>query len=69
MIWPFYDGGKLVGEDVWGPAPSKAELIKLRPTEVLTTGEPVRQLSQLIEWLPSFDEAMMKKGRAAGADR
>ena len=27
MIWPYDDRGRLVGEDVWEPDPSKAELI------------------------------------------
>jgi len=69
MIWPYYDRGRLVGEDVWEPDPSKAELIKLSPSEILTTGEAARQLSPLIQLLPSFDEVVLKKRRAAGADR
>jgi hypothetical protein len=68
-IWHYYDGAKLVGEDVWEPDPSKAKLIKVGPTEVLTTGQAARQLSSLIELLPSFDAVMLTKGRPAGADR
>lgn len=69
MIWPYDDRGRLVGEDVWVPDPSKAKLIKLGPIEVLTTRAAARQLSPLIELLPSFDAVMAKKGRAAGTDR
>jgi hypothetical protein len=59
MIWPFDDRGRLIGEDIWEPEPSKAELIKLDPAEVLTTEESARLLAPLIKSLPSFDEMVL----------
>jgi hypothetical protein len=65
MIWPYDDRGRLVGEDVWEPEPEKAELIKLDPSEVLTTAEAAKLLNPLIKPLPSFDEMVLGKGHAA----
>jgi hypothetical protein len=64
MVWPYDDRGRLIGEDVWEPEPSKAELIKLDPTDVLTTEESAKLLAPLIKPLPSFDEVVLGK-RAA----
>ena len=61
MVWPYDDQGRLIGEDVWEPEPDKGELIKLAPSEVLTTEEAARLLNPLIKPLPSFDEAVMGK--------
>jgi hypothetical protein len=66
MIWPYDDRCRLIGEDVWEPEPSKAELIKLDPADVLTTEESAKLLAPLIKPLPSFDEVVLGKGRAAG---
>ena len=59
MVWPYDDRGRLIGEDVWEPEPSKAELIKLVPTDVLTTEESAKLLAPLIKPLPSFDEVVL----------
>jgi hypothetical protein len=69
MVWPCDVRGRLVGEDIWEPDPSKAELIELGPTEVLTTSQAACQLSPLIKLLASFDEVVQKKRRAHSADR
>jgi hypothetical protein len=37
----------------FGPEPEKAELIKLEPSEVLTTAEAAKLLNPLIKPLPS----------------
>jgi hypothetical protein len=58
MIWPYDDQGRLVGEDVWEVDPSKAELIKLDPAEVMTVQEAAEKLNPLIKPLPSFDQAV-----------
>lgn len=65
MIWPYDDQGRLIGEDVWEPEPSEAELFKLDPADVLTTEESGKLLSPLIKPLPSFDEMVL--GKKAGA--
>jgi hypothetical protein len=65
MIWPYEDRGRLVGEDVWEPEPAKAELIKLDPSEVLTTAQAAKLLNPLIKPLPSFDEMVLGKSHAA----
>jgi hypothetical protein len=55
MIWPYDDHGRLLGENLWEPEPSKAEIIKLAPADVLTTQEAGRLLAPYIKPLPSFD--------------
>jgi hypothetical protein len=61
MIWPYDDRGRLIGEDVWEPEPSKAELFKLDPADVLTTEQSAKLLAPLIRPLPSFDEVVLGK--------
>jgi hypothetical protein len=61
MVWPYDDRGRLVGEDVWEPEPSKAEIFKLAPADVLTTEESAKLLAPLIKPLPSFDEMVLGK--------
>jgi hypothetical protein len=63
MVWPYDDRGRLVGEDVWEPEPG--ELIKLDPSEVLTTAEAAKLLNPLIKPLPSFDEMVLGRSTAA----
>ena len=63
-LWPYDDRGRLVREDVFEPDPSKAEIIKLDPADVLTTAEAARRLAPLIKPLPSFDEMVL--GKAPG---
>jgi hypothetical protein len=58
MVWPFDDRGRLVGEDVWEPQPTRAELFKLDPAAVLTT-EQARKLL--------FDEFVFSKKASATA--
>ena len=61
MVWPYDDRGRLIGEDVWEPEPSKAELRKLDPADVLTTEASGKLLAPLIKPLPSFDEVVLGK--------
>jgi hypothetical protein len=53
MIWPYDDECRLVGEDVYEPDPSKAEIIKLDPGDVLTAEEFGRRLASLIKPHPT----------------
>ena len=66
MVWPYDDRGRLIGEDVWEPEPSKAELFKLDPADVVTTEQAEKLLSPLIKPLPSFDEYVLGKSATAG---
>jgi len=59
MIWPYDDRGRLLGEDQWEPEPSKAEIFKLDPADVLTTEQSAKLLAPLIKPLPSFDELVL----------
>lgn len=59
MIWPYDDRGRLMGEDVYEPEPSKGELLKLDPADVLTTEESGKLLAPFIKPLPSFDEVVL----------
>jgi hypothetical protein len=59
MIWPYDDRGRLLGEDVWEVDPSKAEIIKLDPADVITPQEAAEKLAPLIKPLPSFDEMVL----------
>ena len=65
MVWPYDDRGRLIGEDVWEPEPSKAEIIHLDPADVLTTEASAKLLNPLIKPLPSFDEMVLGKSHAA----
>jgi hypothetical protein len=65
MIWPYDDRGRLIGEDVWEPDPDKATIVKLDPTDVLTTPQSAKALAPLIKPLPSFDDTVLgRKGTA-----
>jgi hypothetical protein len=59
MIWPYDDRGRMIGEDVWEVDPSKAEITKLDPADVMTTEEAADKLNSLIKPLPSFDEEVL----------
>jgi hypothetical protein len=59
MFWPYDDRGRLIGEDVWEVDPSKAEIIKLDPADVITPQEAAEKLNPLIKPLPSFDEVVL----------
>ena len=61
MIWPYDDRGRLIGEHVWEPDPSKAELTKLAPEDVVTTEQAGKLLAPFIKPLPSFDEMVLGK--------
>jgi len=61
MVWLYDERGRLLGEDVWEPDPSKAELIRLDPADVLTTEESGKLLAPLIKPLPSFDETVPRR--------
>jgi len=65
MVWPYDDRGRLVGEDVWEPEPSKAEITKLAPADVLTTEQAAKLLAPFIKPLPSFDEYVLGKKSVA----
>jgi hypothetical protein len=67
MIWPYDDRGRLVGEDVWEPEPSKAELFKLDPEDVLTSEQSGKLLAPFIKPLPSFDQVVLGKKPGAAA--
>jgi hypothetical protein len=64
MIWPYDDRGRLMGEDVWEPDPSKAEITKLDPADVVTSEQAAKALAPLIKPLPSFDEMVLGKKSA-----
>jgi hypothetical protein len=59
MFWPYDDRGRMVGEDVWEVDPSKAEITKLDPADVMTVEEAAEKLNPLIKPLPSFDEEVL----------
>jgi hypothetical protein len=61
MIWPYDDRGRLIGENLWEPEPRKAEIVKLAPTDVLTTQEAGRLLAPFIKPLPSFNEMLANR--------
>lgn len=63
-IWPYDDRGRLLREDVMEPDPSKAEIIKLDPSDVMTTAQAAKLLAPLIKPLPSFDEMVLGKAAA-----
>jgi hypothetical protein len=60
MIWPYDDRGRMIGEDVWEVDPSKAEITKLDPADVMTVEEAAEKLNPLIKPLPSFDEEVLQ---------
>jgi hypothetical protein len=60
MVWPYDDRGRMTGEDVWEADPSKAEITKLDPADIMTTEEAAEKLDRLIKPLPSFDEEVMQ---------
>ena len=64
MVWPYDDRGRLLGEYVWEPEPSKAEIFKLDPADVLTSEQSGKLLAPFIKPLPSYDE--MVRGKKAG---
>src|SRR6516165_9730758 len=66
MIWRYDARGHLLGEDIWEPDPSKAEITKLAPSDVLTTKEAGRLLAPYIVPLPSFD-TMLARSQATSA--
>jgi hypothetical protein len=55
MIWRYDERGRLLGEDIWEPDPSNAEITKLAPTDVLTTKEAGRLLAPYILPLPPLE--------------
>ena len=67
MIWPYDERGRLLGEYQWEPEPSKAEIFKLAPEDVLTSEESGKLLAPYIKPLPSFDEMVLGKKAAAGS--
>jgi len=60
MIWPYDDRGRMIGEDVWEVDPSKAEITKLDPADVMTVEEAAGKLNPLIKPLPSFEEEVLQ---------
>ena len=63
-IWPYDDRGRLMREDVMEPDPSKAQIVKLDPADVLTTAQAAKLLAPLIQPLPSFDQMVLGKAAA-----
>jgi hypothetical protein len=62
MIWRYDKRGRLLGEDIWEPDPSKAEITKLAPSDVLTTKEAGRLLAPYILPLPPVDMMLGRPG-------
>jgi len=54
MIWHYDDQGRLIGEDVWEVDPTKAEIIKLDPKDVVTVEQAAKLLKPLIKPLGKF---------------
>jgi hypothetical protein len=67
MVWPYDDRGRLLGEYQWEPEPSKAEIYKLNPADVVSSEESAKLLAPLIKPLPSFDEMVLGKRPTAAA--
>ena len=67
MVWPYDDRGRLLGEYQWEPEPSKAEIFKLAPEDVLTTEESGKLLAPFIKPLPSYDEMVLGKRSVSAA--
>jgi len=67
MVWPYDHRGRLLGEYQWEPEPSKAEIFKLAPEDVLTSEESGRLLAPFIKPLPNFDEFVLGKSATATA--
>ena len=55
MIWPYDDGGRLIGEDVWEYDDSVREFIPLDPIDVLTAEQSGKLLAPLIKPLPTHN--------------
>ena len=53
MIWPYDDGGRMIGEDVWEYDDADRDVIKLDPAEVVTVEQAARLLDPLIKPLSS----------------
>ena len=60
-FWPYDDRGRLMREDILEPDRSKAEVIKLDPSDVLTAKRASELLAPLIKPLPSWDEMVLGK--------
>jgi hypothetical protein len=60
-VWPYDDRCRLMREDVIEPDPSKAQITKLDPADVLTTAQAAKLLAPLIQPLPNFDEYVLGK--------
>ncbi|MEP6618741.1 MAG: hypothetical protein ABJE47_05485 [bacterium] len=60
-IWPYDDRCRLMREDVIEPDPSKAEIIKLAPADVMTTAQAAKLLAPFVKPLPNFDEYVLGK--------
>ena len=58
-FWPYDDRGRLMREDILEPDRSKAEVIKLDPSDVLTAQRASELLAPLIKPLPSWDEMVL----------
>ncbi len=61
MVWPYDERCRLVGENVWEFDESERELVKLDPSEVLTTQRAAELLKPLITPLPSFEDSMLPR--------
>jgi hypothetical protein len=60
-FWPYDDRGRLMGEDVFEPDRSKAEIMKLEPSQVLTAARSKELLTPFIKPLPDFEEYVLGK--------
>ena len=64
-VWPYDDRCRLMREDVIEPDPSKAQITKLEPEDVMTTAQAAAALAPLIKPLPNFDEYVLGAVSAA----
>jgi len=67
MVWRYDEQGKLLGQSQWEPEPTKAEIIKIAPADVVTTEESAKLLAPFIKPLPSYDEFVSGKELGATA--
>lgn len=65
MLWPYDERCRLIGENVWEYDDSEHALIKLDPSEILTTQQAAELLEPQIKPLPPFNDSLLP-GTARG---
>lgn len=61
MIWPYDERCRLMGENVWEYDTSEHDVIKLDPSDVLSTERAAELLAPLINPLPRFDDSLLPR--------